>query len=315
MRIVGTYATGKIPYRCGLGGAPRVAWHSFEDLQSTSRAGDRGTRTKYSFRPLLERVFTKVVVILESPIAHFVASNVVTLEFLLAMLVTLVAGVSRGMLGFGATLIIVPSLASLYGAVEAVVVASLIEVPAVLYLLPSTIRTANWRQIAPVGFASLTTIPIGAFVLVSVDPEVARKLIASAVIIFAVLLASGWRYEGVASLPLKLAVGAGSGIMGGMANIGGPLVVLFLVASKQAAAGVRSGIMAFFSFSTAYRVAVYAFLGLYVLPIVGIAAALIAPYLLGIALGKQLFSRVSETWFMRLAIGLVLCTGVVALLK
>ena len=37
----------------------------------------------------------------------------------------------------------------------------------------------------------------------------------------------------------------------GMANIGGPIVVMFLVAANTAAAGVRAGIMAFFSISAA----------------------------------------------------------------
>ncbi|MBT6277756.1 MAG: hypothetical protein HOI95_26930, partial [Chromatiales bacterium] len=90
-----------------------------------------------------------------------------TAEFALAIAATLVAGISRGMLGFGATLIIVPCLIPLYGPIDTVVIASIIEIPAVLYLLPTAVRQADWRHIAPVGFASLLTIPVGAFALVS----------------------------------------------------------------------------------------------------------------------------------------------------
>ena len=236
-------------------------------------------------------------------------------EFLFALVAVLLAGISRGMLGFGATLIIVPCLITLYGPIEAVAVASIIEIPAVLYLLPATIREANWRHIAPLGFASLTTIPLGAWALVSVDPDLSRRIIAMVVIVFGVALASGWRYRGTPGLGMKIGIGAASGIMGGMANISGPLVVMFLVASNTAAAGVRAGIMAFFSFSAVYRVVVYALVSLYAWPIATIAFALCVPYLLGITIGKRLFAIASEKLFMRLAIGVVLGAGLVALLK
>ena len=236
-------------------------------------------------------------------------------DFALAAIATLVAGVSRGMLGFGATLIVVPCLVAIYGPIQAVVVASIMELPAVVSLLPTAIREADWRQIAPLGFTSLATIPLGAWLLVSVDPDVARQLIAITVIVFALLLASGWRYRRIPGLVTKIGVGAASGITSGLANIGGPLVVVFLVASQTAAAGVRAGIMAYFSFSAVYRIGVYALIGLYAMPIVLLATALCVPYLSGIWIGARLFSRVSEKLFLRLSIGLVLAAGVAALLK
>ncbi len=45
----------------------------------------------------------------------------------IAALVVLLAGVSRGLIGFGAALIIIPTLVTLYGPVEAVVIMSLLE--------------------------------------------------------------------------------------------------------------------------------------------------------------------------------------------
>ena len=208
-----------------------------------------------------------------------------------------------------------PVLATLYGPVEAVMAASVMEAPAVLSLLPTVIRKADWRLVTPLGLASLVTIPLGAWLLVTLDPDMARQVIAGAVIVFALMLASGWRYERPPGLPVKLAVGAASGLTSGLANIGGPVVVMFLVASNTAAAGVRAGIMAYFSIAMAYRIAVYAALGIYTMPFLLIAAALCIPYLLGIAIGARLFSRVSEKLFMRLAIGLVLTAGLVALVK
>lgn len=238
-----------------------------------------------------------------------------SVDFALAFAATLVAGIARGMLGFGATLIVVPCLISIYGPLEAVVVASIIEVPAVISLLPTAIREADWRHIAPVGLASLVTIPLGAWLLVSIDPDTARRSIAIMVIIFAALLATGWRYRRPPGLAMKLSVGAASGVTSGLANIGGPVVVMFLVASKSAAAGVRAGIMAYFSISGFYRIAVYAMLGIYAMPFMLVAFGLCVPYVFGIWIGAKLFAKVSERFFFRLAIALVMTAGLVALLK
>ncbi len=245
----------------------------------------------------------------------FVPEHLATWDFAFAFVTVFIAGISRGMLGFGATLIIVPCLLSIYGPVPAVIVASIIEIPAIVSLLPTAVRQADWRQIAPVGIAAIVTIPLGAWALVSVDPDVARQIIAIAVIIFGLLLSTGWRYTGTPGIGIKLLVGAGSGITGGMANIGGPIVVMFLVASNATAAHVRAGIMAYFSISGVYRIAVYFSLGIYAMPYTAIALVLAIPYLFGIWLGAKLFSKVSEKLFLRLAIGLVLSAGLVALLK
>jgi uncharacterized protein len=238
-----------------------------------------------------------------------------TWSFAVAVLAVFTAGIARGMLGFGATLIVVPCLITIYGPIEAVVIASIIEIPAVLSLLPTAIKHADWGHVAPVGIASLATIPLGAWLLVSLDPVVAQRVIAASVIIFALLLATGWRYKRPPSLGVKISVGAASGITSGLANIGGPLVVMFLVASNKAAAGVRAGIMAYFSISAAYRIATYAVFGMYASASIGKGVALCIPYLIAIAIGARLFPKVSEKLFLRLAIGLVVTAGIIALVK
>ena len=93
------------------------------------------------------------------------------------------------------------------------------------------------------------------------------------------------------------------------------ITVMFLVAANNTAAGVRAGIMAFFSISGAYRILVYLTIGLYAMPFALVAASLSVPYLVGIRTGSRLFPYVSETFFLRLAIGLVLVAGMLALLR
>ena len=85
---------------------------------------------------------------------------------------------------------------------------TLLEVPAIAILLPSVARIVDWRAIMPLGLASLVTIPLGAWFLVWLDTESLQRVIGVLVLIFAFLLAIGWRYKRAPTLPVLLGVGA-----------------------------------------------------------------------------------------------------------
>jgi len=235
------------------------------------------------------------------------------LDLALAAAAVFAAGLARGFTGFGAALIITPALAVIYGPVEAVLVMTLIEIPATAYLLPTAIRQANWRAVAPLALASLMTIPLGVWLLVLLDPDILRQVIGVLVLLFGVLLASGWRYARTPSLPVVLAVGAVSGAIGGAMNMSGPIIVFFLMAGRNSASEVRAGIMAFFSFATVVRVALYGWHGLYAVEILWLGVVLAPPYLAAIWIGARFFRGVSERLFRVLAASLVLVMGVLAL--
>jgi hypothetical protein len=237
------------------------------------------------------------------------------LDLALAAAAVFGAGLARGFIGFGAGLVIMPALAMLYGPVNAVVIFTVIEVPATAYLLPTTLRYANWRAITPLGVASLITIPLGAWVLTYVDAETMRRIIAVLVMSAGVLLASGWRYSRTPSLGVTVSVGLLSGFIGGSANVGGPPVVVFLMAGKNSAMEVRAGIMAYFSFATLYRILIYGLYGFFAWRLVWMGAALVLPYMAGIWIGSRAFSGVSEKLFRWVVLGVVFTMGTVALLR
>ena len=237
------------------------------------------------------------------------------LNLALAIAVVFIAGLSRGFIGFGAGLIIIPALAVLYGPIEAVLVMTLIEIPATAYLLPTAARHANWRSVAPLGIASLLTLPLGAWMLSYIDAEDMRRFIAILVISVGIMLGSGWRYARTPTLAVTIPVGLVSGFLSGAANIGGPPVVVFLMAGRNTAMEVRAGIMAYFSFSVVFRTIAYAVLGLLTLPLLWLSIALVVPYMAGIFIGSRAFSGISEKLFRWTVLVVVVTMGFVALLR
>ena len=226
-----------------------------------------------------------------------------------------IGGLSRGFAGFGAALIIVPALTLVYGPVPAVVIMSLIEVPGVLQLARTAVRDADWKNLAPLCFAAAVTIPIGAWALAVLDVTLIRQSIAGIVIIFGAMIATGWRYNGEVTTGLSAAIGTVSGFCSGIASLGGPPVVMFLIAQGSNASQTRAGIIAYFAFATGLRLAIFAIFGLLSVDALFLSLLLSPVYMCGIWVGKRNFRGISETVFRRFVVALVLVMGMIALIN
>jgi uncharacterized membrane protein YfcA len=233
----------------------------------------------------------------------------------LALGAVFLGGLSRGFTGFGAALIIIPALIIVYGPVPAVVLMSLIEVPGVLQLARTAIREADWRGLAPLCIAASITIPIGAWSLAVFDPETTRRFIAAIVVLFAVLIATGWRYKGEITKTLSVCIGTISGFCSGVASLGGPPVVMFLLAKGSNAAQTRAGIVAYFSLAMIMRLAAFGWHDLYSQGALLLSLLMAPVYMAGIWIGNQFFKGASELLFRRVVVALVLVMGVIALVK
>jgi uncharacterized membrane protein YfcA len=227
---------------------------------------------------------------------------------LVAGVVAVAAGLIRGLTGFGGALVMSPPFALLLGPLTAVPVVLLLESIAAAPMLVQTGAQVRWPLVGPIIVASCVTAPLGVLLLVNTDPEVMRRAIAATVLLFSLLLARGWRYTGRQRLPTAVGVGAVSGALAGSTGMGGPPVILYLLAGPDPVSVTRANLTFFVA-----AVAVASLAGLAAngaLPWAPVVlAALFAPgYYLGMALGTRLFSRFSDARFRSLT--LLLLAGV-----
>lgn len=235
------------------------------------------------------------------------------LDFTLAATIVAAAGILRGFAGFGGGLVMSPALSLLFGPTAAVASISLIDLPALLYLLPESWRHGDWRSVVPLGLAGVCMVPLGAWTLIHLDPELLRRSIGLLVVAFVVILAVGWRYRGAAGLPLTLGVDGTGGFLGGAMGIPGPPIILFYLSGPAAARPARASIMSFFLFTGATTMLTYGFNGLYTRDVLVLAASLLPAYLGGVWLGNRLFGHVSEVTFRRASLIVLAGIGIAAL--
>lgn len=233
----------------------------------------------------------------------------------IAAVVVAVAGVVRGFSGFGSALIMSPALSLLFGPPAAIATMTLMEVPAVLQLLPDAWRHGNRRSVVPLGLAAVTMVPVGTWLLVHLDQTIMRRAIGLLVLSFTVVLGIGWRYRGAVRLPLTLGIGASSGFLSGAIGIPGPPIILFYLSGPSSARVARGSMIGFFAFTTATALVTYAWYGLYTDGVLWRAVGLLPAFLAGIWLGRRLFGRVSEVAFRRAALVLLAVIGIVTVLS
>ena len=173
----------------------------------------------------------------------FPLDDLLTVETLIAVVVAVVAGISRGFTGFGSSLIMAPVYALIYGPVVTVATVLLLEVAVSVDSFTRVAKIVPWRIMIPMWIMAWLAIPLGMWILFIADAEILRRAISAIAAILAVLLMIGWRYHGPHRLITNLCVGTMSGALNASTSLGGPPLIFYLLSGPSTTAAARAGII------------------------------------------------------------------------
>ncbi len=223
------------------------------------------------------------------------------------------AGFVRGVTGFGGAMLMSPILSVLIGPVPTVVTALILETAAALVMFPDALPRARWRTLLYLTLPAIVTVPLGGYLLLTLDPAIGRRMIASVVVVFSAMLLFGVRYHGSPRAVTSIALGSLVGALLGATSVGAPPVILYLLSGPDPAAVTRANLTIFVTAISAIGLAMLAAAGAITTTLGLSAVALIAPYLLATWLGGKLFAQLSETGVRRMSLALMLGVSVVSL--
>ena len=226
--------------------------------------------------------------------------------------VAAVAGIVRGITGFGGAMVMAPPLALLLGPRLAVPVVLVLESVAAAPMLWQTRHLVHWKMIGAILLAACVTVPLGVMALIAIDPTIIRRLIAVTVIVFAIVLLRGWRYTGRPRLATSVGLGAVSGTMLGATSIGGPPVILYLLSGPDPIETTRANLTLYVAVSSLIGVVMLWHQGVFD-ALAGWTSLWLAPaYYVGLVIGLRLFPRFSDTRFRQftLLLLIVVSTGI-----
>ena len=225
----------------------------------------------------------------------------------------LVAGLARGFSGFGAALIFIPLASAAVGPQVAAALLLVIDAVGTTALIPRAWRLAERRAVSLMALGALAGVPFGTWMLTRSDPVVIRWMFALLIVGLLALLMSGWRYHGRPAVPLTVGVGAVAGFFSGVAQVGGPPVVVYWLGGAIRAETVRANIVLYFAVSSVIALASYLLGGL-LTPTVFVLALIIGPlYGLGLWIGSRMFGMAHEATFRRVCYALIVGAALISL--
>ena len=167
----------------------------------------------------------------------------------IAVFGVLAASVLRGFTGFGFGLAAVPLLSLALPPVRVVPFVVVLQVIVGAISLRSAWRLCDWRAVRGLAPGLVLGVPVGIVILTVFRPNAVRLAIGLAIAASVVVL---WRDVRLPSRPSAVvsgAVGFMSGILSGLASVGGPPIIVYLMATARDAAVVRATSIIYFALS------------------------------------------------------------------
>lgn len=230
--------------------------------------------------------------------------------------VVLLAGFVRGFTGFGAALVMAPCFAVVVGPHWGVAIIALLNVATAGQLVRPSLPVVDWRIVAPMTAAAILGIPMGVWLLASIEPDLVKRIVSIAVISAGLMLLLGLRHRGGSPWPVSMLVGLASGFLTGIGGVGGPPAVLYLVSGSGSGSAARSraSFIVYFAIVQAVVVIPLFLAGILSLPALVTSIALLPGYILSTQLGAKAFHRVDPSaGFDRLVIIILLTVGLLGL--
>lgn len=167
----------------------------------------------------------------------------------IAVFGVLAASVLRGFTGFGFGLAAVPLLSLALPPVDVVPFVVLLQVIVGAISLRSAWRLCEWRAVRGLAPGLVLGVPVGIAILTLFRTNTVRLAIGLVIAASVVVLWRGARLPPRPSGVLTGGVGFVSGILSGLSSMGGPPIVVYLLATARDAAVVRATSIVYFALS------------------------------------------------------------------
>jgi hypothetical protein len=214
-----------------------------------------------------------------------------TETLLVAVFGVFAAALLRGFTGFGFGIAAVPLLSLALPPAKVVPFVVVLQVIVGVGGLREAWPLCDWRAVGGLSPGLVVGIPIGLAVLTAFGPDPVRLAIGCVILGSVLLLWRGLRLPPRPSRVVTAAVGLTAGVMSGLASMGGPPIVVYLLALSHGAAVVRASSIVYFMISALVSLSLMSLRGLVDREILLWSAASVPLLMAGTYMGNWGFRR------------------------
>ncbi|MBM3733330.1 MAG: sulfite exporter TauE/SafE family protein [Acidimicrobiia bacterium] len=226
--------------------------------------------------------------------------------------VTVIGGFLRGFAGFGGPLFMLPILSFFLSPPVAVGVMMWIDIFSNVHLIPNARADSSRAVVIPLLAGTAMAMPVGAHVLLSVEPVLMKKIICGSILLMALVLLTGWRFRDALGASGYIGIGALSGFVMGSTAIAA-VTALFLDAGHRSAAQNRANFIIWAFLATILLIALLTWRGALAAGDKVATLVLTPIYLASVIFGARTHRVASDAAVRRTVLGLVIVTAIVGL--
>ncbi|MGP6085706.1 sulfite exporter TauE/SafE family protein [Antarctobacter jejuensis] len=216
------------------------------------------------------------------------------------------AGLVRGFTGFGSGLVFLPVAAQFLPPFGAILTMTLMDLFGPVPILRRAWGDVDRGDLKRLVLGCGLCLPLGLWILTQVPPDAFQWAVSLLALAMLLVLSLGLRYRGTVERRMVTAIGATAGVLGGMAGLPGPPVILFYMSRPLPVRMIRATILLFL---LAYDLMLVGYMGAFgrlegSFFLFGLAMAL--PNMMGNWVGGRLFDPAKERLYRGVAYVLIL---------
>jgi uncharacterized protein len=239
-----------------------------------------------------------------------VFNDVLNYSLLLGAGIAFVSAMIQGYSGFGGGLVIVPVLAILFGPIEAISITAIAALSGNFMLWPDAAKKANWREAGPLGVAIAISTMLGLLFLTTANPDIIRRGMGVFVLAAALLLISGYTYQGKRTVFSSVFAGAlTGGVTGGFGIPGGPFMVIYYMSASDEPPIQRANIIVSVAIAIVFLLGGLIMDGAYTQETIARSVVIVPIFMSGAWCGRYLFKIAPLAWFKKVVYAILLITG------
>lgn len=234
-----------------------------------------------------------------------------TYSLVIALLGVLSASALRGFTGFGFGLASVPLLSLALPPDQVVPLVVVLQVLIGILGLKDAAKQCDWPAVFTLFPGLILGVPIGLMILTTLPPNPVRLVIGAVLLFSVVMIAKGARLPPNPSRLLSAGVGVASGTINGLASMGGPPIIVYLLAIGHGTARLRATSIVYFMLAALVTAVPMTWRGLITHDILIWSAASIPALFIGSRLGTWAFHRARPAHHKATALLVLTILGVV----
>jgi uncharacterized membrane protein YfcA len=218
-------------------------------------------------------------------------------ELLVGAIIIFLGGIVQGCAGFGLSLSTVPVMVLFIQPITLTPVQTIISLVNNFTVLAGVWRKAAGQQVLWLFVGGICGIPVGIFLLKSLDSTWIKAGIGVVVLAVTIAMLAGWTLKLPPRLATLIPVGMLSGILGGSTSLNGPPVILYFASLRPDKDVFRANMAAYFTAVNLVAAVMFLISGLLTARVLTMVLVFLLPLIAGTFCGIWLAGQISEKGF------------------